>query len=109
MKLIKDIEKRIKVEKPIETKEEFKDALEIENQNAIRNISASEYILEIGSMLPVNFWVVDEKIAVFAIKSFEGRVFSYAFKTRDKAIIEALISSWDYYRWMAERHISTAI
>lgn len=59
-------------------------------------------------MLPLNFWVADEKRAVFAIKSFEGHKFSYAFETTDPELILSLISSWKFYHSMRDKKIESA-
>ncbi len=87
--------------------EEFEKVLEDDNNEALSNIKTFSEVFEVDSLLPLNFWVADKKRAVFAIKSFEGDKFSYAFETTDTELILSLISSWKFYHSMRNKKIES--
>ncbi len=108
-KILNKVEVRLNSQKgKYKNYEEFEKVLEYENNEALSNIETFSDVFKVDSLLPLNFWVADEKRAVFAIKSFEGDKFSYAFETTDKKLILSLISSWKFYHSMRDKMIESA-
>lgn len=96
--LLLRIKRRLRLLEPIQSFEEFTDALECEENQARSELTRYATMYSVTSLLPVNFWISDNVEAVFAIKSFEDDVFTYAFETRDTKLIEALIGSWHFHK-----------
>jgi hypothetical protein len=69
------------------TFESFAEFLEDENVRALQDMFAGAHLQTVESYVPVYFWLVDDKEAVFALPSFD-RTTETGFYTRDSALIE---------------------
>lgn len=81
------------------SREEFVNLLEETNKQMLNGALARAETLEVDGYMPLYFWLVDKKEAIFAIPSFSGEHTEYGFSTSDPKLISAFVEMRErYYR-----------
>jgi hypothetical protein len=75
----------------------FVNYLEDEDLRAIEGMFNGAKIREVDAYVPLYFWLVDGKEAIFALPSFSEGSTEYGFYTRDSALIEGLVEVLNRY------------
>lgn len=83
-------------QKSIETTNELFKLLEEDDKNALANLSLALRI-EIDDDVPLFFWIVDNKHAIFAIPGYTDQSIEHAFETTDARLIRALLEIKEKY------------
>jgi hypothetical protein len=79
-------------------KDQFIEILEEANQHMIeRGAFSSATTKEIETLIPIFFWIVDEKKAIFSIPSYKSGHLEYGFFTSDSRIILSLLDMKQRY------------
>jgi len=69
----------------------FIELLEVEDQRILREVMPEAHVVEIDTHLPLFFWLVDEREAIFSIPTLSEDIVEYGFTTTDPKLISAFL------------------
>ena len=79
------------------SKQEFADMVEETDNQMLSGVFATCDIMEVAAYIPLYFWLVDKKEAIFTIPSYSNKHSEYGFFTSDPRLISAFIEMKERY------------